>query len=154
MKRKYRGIPYEIVGDTVHFIYNNEPHVVKLEWGESASKTIDKYIRRLNQDNQDKKETVLVYSNNRFGNWWKSCIMGEIKVTKEDGEIYLHMRYKELYLKVECYKHPFQLAAAILRGTDDFIRKSFKQVEEFQSKGWKAGKDYTISPKGVLPIGN
>lgn len=148
MKRKYQGIPYEIVGDTVHFIYNNEPYVIKLEWGESASKTIDKYIK-----NRDKKETVLIYSNNRFGNWWKSCHMGEIKVTEENDQVYLHIRYRELYLKVECYKHPFHLAAAILRGTDDFIRKSFKEVEKFQSKGWKAGKDYTISPKGVLPIG-
>lgn len=152
MKRKVvNGIPYDIIGKHVIFNHDNKLHRVEMEMGTSAAKTIDTYIRKYKRDEKDNK-TILNYSNNKFGDYWKNCHMGEIKVTKEDDQIYLHIKYKNYSTKVECYKHPFHMASAILKGNDQWIREAFEVIAEFQSENLKAGVDYTISPKGVFLV--
>jgi len=146
-KRIYQGIPYDIIGTHVIFNYDNQIRSAQLELGKGAAKTIATFISQ-----HDAKVPLLSYSNNHFGDWWKSCWYGEIKVTKENDQLYVHLRYQEQILKVECYKNPFHLATAVLKGDKEFIQESFKQIQIFQKQKLKAGVDYTISHKGILSL--
>ena len=147
--RIYKGIEYTIEGKNIVIQKDGANTLIPLEWGEGASDTLRRY---LSGKERAKKVPIVVVANNTFGDYWKNCHMGALKVTKTDERTYIHIRYKELEIQFDCYKHPFHLAAHILKGTDRNIREKIEIISNFKSYGFRAGEDFRITEKGVFAV--
>jgi len=150
MEHTYKGITYEVRENIIYFTYEGIEYTLPAEYGKRASLTMYSFVCHLRKEQT--KPVLITYTNNSFGDYWKNCWAGEFKVVKIEEELYLKVRFNFVELTIECYKHPFHLAADILRGVDRVIWERFEQILSFQHDNLKAGIDYKISPKGVYLI--